>query len=240
MTHAAPPMEDDLLEAQFDDITRRLESRYGPRPFAADGDPVRQLVGTILSQSTTDHNSGLAMATLVDAFPTWDEVMEAESAEVATAIRAGGLAQQKAPRIQEALRAMRALKAAGGDLTLMSVDDAMRWLTGLNGVGPKTAACVLLFSLGQPIMPVDTHIARVMTRLGIVPDRTSTVTKQRILTDLIGLHAPTIFAVHVETIEHGRTVCRARRPRCEACPLQDLCDYYLQHVDSNDREESGE
>jgi endonuclease-3 len=89
-------------------------------------------------------------------------------------------------------------------------------------------------------MPVDTHIARVMTRLGVVPDRTSTVTKQRILTDLIGPHAPTIFAVHVETIEHGRTVCRARRPRCEACPLQDLCDYYLQHVDSNDQEESGE
>ena len=111
----------------------------------------------------------------------------------------------------------------------MPVDAALDWLTSMEGVGPKTAALVLLFALGKPIMPVDTHIARVMTRLGMVPDRTGTVTNQRILTNLIGEDAATIYAVHVETIDHGRTICHARRPRCASCPLQDLCEYYTQH-----------
>jgi endonuclease-3 len=235
MPGAAAHTDDDLVD-RFDEITRRLEMAYGPRPFAANGDPVRQLVATILSQSTTDHNSSMAMASLLDAFPTWDEVIDAPTADVATAIQAGGLAQQKAPRIQEALRSLGALEASGHDIAAMPVDEAMAWLTSLNGVGAKTAACVLLFALGQPIMPVDTHIARVMTRLGIVPDRTSTVTKQTILTDLIGPDTPTIYAVHVETIEHGRVVCRARRPRCWACPLQELCDYYQQDVVSAEQE----
>jgi endonuclease-3 len=235
MPGAAAHTDDDLVD-RFDEIMRRLEMAYGPRPFAANGDPVRQLVATILSQSTTDHNSSMAMASLLDAFPTWDEVIDAPTVDVATAIQAGGLAQQKAPRIQEALRSLGAMEVSGHNLAAMPVDEAMAWLTSLNGVGAKTAACVLLFALGQPIMPVDTHIARVMTRLGIVPDRTSTVTKQTILTDLIGPHAPTICAVHVETIEHGRVVCQARRPRCWACPLQDLCDYYQQHVVSSDQE----
>jgi endonuclease-3 len=235
MPGAAAPLDDDLVD-RFDEIARRLEMAYGPRPFAANGNSVRQLVATILSQSTTDHNSSMAMASLLDAFPTWDEVIDAPTADVVTAIQAGGLAQQKAPRIQEALRSLGAMEASGNDLAAMPVDDAMAWLISLNGVGAKTAACVLLFALGQPIMPVDTHIARVMTRLGIVPDRTSTVTKQTILTDLIGPHAPTIYAVHVETIEHGRVVCQARRPRCWACPIQDLCDYYQQNDVSDEQE----
>ncbi len=232
--------EDDHLAEKFDEIARRLEMAYGPRPFAPDGDPVRQLVATILSQSITDHNSGMAMASLQDAYATWDEVIDAPEIDVASAIQAGGLARQKAPRIQQALRSLLALEASGIDLATMPADEAMEWLTSLPGVGPKTAACVLLFSLGQPIMPVDTHIARVMTRLGIVPDRTSTVTKQTILTDLVGPHAPSIYAVHVETIEHGRTVCRARKPRCWACVLQDVCDYYQQHGEQDSQEETGE
>lgn len=240
MQRPAIPTDDDQLAARFDEIARRLEMTYGPRPFAPNGDPVRQLVATILSQSTTDHNSSRAMASLQDAYATWDEAIDAPTGDVAEAIKAGGLARQKAPRIQGALRDMRALEDSGRDLAAMPVDEAMDWLTSLPGVGPKTAACVLLFALGQPIMPVDTHIARVMTRLGIVPDRTSTVTKQTILTDLVGPHASTIYSVHVETIEHGRVVCQARKPRCWACVLQDVCDYYQQHGDPVDREESGE
>ncbi len=240
MPKVGSPADDDQLAERFDEIARRLEITYGPRPFSANGEPVRQLVATILSQSTTDHNSSMAMASLQDAYPTWDAVIEAPTVDVAVAIQAGGLANQKAPRIQQALRDIHALEASGEDLATMPVDEAMDWLTSLQGVGPKTAACVLLFALGQPIMPVDTHIARVMTRLGIVPDRTSTVTKQTILTDLIDSHAPTIYAVHVETIEHGRVVCQARRPRCWACVLKDLCDYYQQNGDRADQEESGE
>lgn len=237
MPAAAPHADDDLID-RFEEIARRLEMAYGPRPYTPNGKPIRQLVATILSQSTTDHNSGMAMASLEDAYPTWDEVIDAPEIDVASAIQAGGLARQKAPRIQEALRAMRAMEETGHDLAAMPAGEAMEWLTSLPGVGPKTAACVLLFSLGQPVMPVDTHIARVMTRLGIFPDRTSTVTKQNILTDLVGPHAPTIYAVHVETIEHGRTVCQARRPRCWACVLQDVCDYYQQNGDPIEQKES--
>jgi endonuclease-3 len=227
----------DRLEERFDDIVRRLDHQYGPRPFAPNSDPTRELVASILSQSTTDHNSGTAFRSLLDALPTWDEVIEAPTREVADAIQVGGLAHQKAPRIQRALRALGDLEETGVKLADLPADQAMAWLSGLEGVGPKTAACVLLFALGKPVMPVDTYISRVMTRLGIVPDRTSTVTKQRILTDLAGPHAPTIYAVHVETIEHGRVVCRSRQPRCWACPLQDLCDFFLQSDLSNDQEE---
>jgi endonuclease-3 len=219
-----PP--DDLIE-RFDDIVGILEMRYGPRPFGPNGDATGTLVRTILSQSTNDRNSSVAFAALQDALPTWDDVIEAPVTEVAAAIRIGGLANQKAPRIQQVLRTMRDEEVTATTLGAMPVDTAMDWLTSLEGVGPKTAALVLLFALGKPIMPVDTHIARVMTRLGMVPDHTGTVTKQRILTNLIGDDAATIYAVHVETIDHGRTVCRPR-PRCGACPLQDLCDYYRQ------------
>ncbi len=219
------------IDTQFDrfqEITHLLDLHYGPRPFSPSGNPIRELVATILSQSTTGHNSRIAFRSLLDAFADWDAVIDAPTAEVAAAIRPGGLALQKAPRIQHVLRAMRDLESSGRSLGEMPMNEAMAWLTRLDGVGPKTAACVLLFALGMPVLPVDTHIARVMTRLGIVPDRTSTVTKQRILTGLAGDHVPTIYAVHVETIEHGHKVCQARRPRCGACLLQDFCAFHLQ------------
>ena len=231
---------EDRVEDRFDEIMRRLDMQYGPRPFVPTGDPTRELVASMLSQSTNDRNSGAALQSLLDTFDSWDEVIDAPVTEVAAAIHAGGLAHQKAPRIQRALRAVRDLPGPAATLSTMPIDQAMTWLINLDGVGPKTAACILLFALGQPVMPVDTHIARVMTRLGIVPDHTSTVTKQRILTALVGPHTPTIYAVHVETIEHGRIVCRSRRPRCWACPLQDVCAFYCQNESSIDQEESNE
>ncbi|HYI24922.1 MAG TPA: endonuclease III, partial [Thermomicrobiales bacterium] len=201
---------------------------YGPRPLTPNGDPVGTLVRTILSQSTTDRNSSAAYASLRETYPAWDEVIDAPTDNVAAAIRMGGLSRQKAPRIQQALRSIFHLDTTGIHLDSLPVGEAMALLTGMAGVGPKTAACVLLFALGMPVFPVDTHIGRVMTRIGIVPDHTSTATKQRMLTDLAGPHPPTIYAAHVETIEHGRRVCQSRRPKCEVCVLQDVCDYFQQ------------
>lgn len=215
----------------FEEIERRLEVMYGPRMLTASDDPVSGLVGTILSQNTSDVNTDRTYASLRENFPTWQEVIDADTKDVREAIRMGGLSNIKAPRIQAALQSI--IDRCGGldlgFLKAMSVEEAMTWLTALNGIGPKTAACVLLFSLGMPAMPVDTHVARVMTRLGVLPDKTSSITKQRILEALIGPDADRVYAVHVETIAHGREICKARRPLCEKCDLASLCLYYQEH-----------
>ena len=215
----------------FEEIERRLEVMYGPRMLTASDDPVSGLVGTILSQNTSDVNTNRTYASLRNDFPTWQEVIDADTDDVREAIRMGGLSNIKAPRIQAALQS---IIDRCGELDLdflkdMSDEEAMTWLTDLKGIGPKTAACVLLFSLGMPAMPVDTHVARVMTRLGVLPDRTSSITKQRILESLIGPDADRVYAVHVETITHGRETCKARRPLCEQCDLASLCLYYQEH-----------
>lgn len=215
----------------FEEIERRLEIMYGPRMLTPNDDPVSGLVSTILSQNTSDVNSSRAFESLRSEFPTWQDVIEGDTPGVQEAIRMGGLSKTKAPRIQAALQS---IIDRCGDLDLgfleeMSVDEAMKWLTDLNGIGPKTAACVLLFSLGMPAMPVDTHVDRVMTRLGVFPVRTSSITKQRLLEALIGPDADRVYAVHVETITHGREICKARRPLCEQCDLASLCLYYQEH-----------
>lgn len=215
------------VQEKFDEIERLLDIEYGPRVLRPNDDPLSTLVGTILSQSTSDVNSSRAMARLREELPTWQEVREASVEEVVDAIRQGGLANIKGPRIQAVLHAITRERPELdlGFLTEMTVEDAMCWLTDLDGVGPKTAACVLLFALGMPAMPVDTHVGRVMTRIGILPERTSTATKQLLLEKLIGPNPQQVYAVHVETITHGRQICRSQRPKCEICPLRELCDY---------------
>jgi endonuclease III len=223
---AAVAIDEDVI-AKFDEIERVLDATYGPRVLRESGDPTSELVGTILSQNTSDVNTARSMERLREEFPTWDDVREAPVEDIVDAIRSGGLANIKGPRIQEALEHIVSLR---GDTDLaflkeMPLDDAMAWLTSINGVGPKTAACVMLFSLGMPAMPVDTHVGRVMTRLGVLPDRTSTLTKQRILDELIGPNPNQVYAVHVETISHGRQICKSLRPKCEICPLKEVCVY---------------
>jgi len=230
MPDSSSQLDPTLLD-RFDDVERILDATYGPRILHERGDPVSGLIGTILSQSTSDINSSRAMETLRDRFPAWNDVTEAAVEDVRDAIRSGGLANIKAPRIQAALHTI-GKRRSDMDLIFlkqMPVDDAMTWLTSIDGVGPKTAACVLLFNLGMPVMPVDTHVGRVMTRIGILPDRTSTLRKQRMLEALIGPDPNRVYAVHVETIEHGRLICRSQRPQCPICPLKDHCDYYTEH-----------
>lgn len=215
------------LRDRFDEIERLLDAEYGPRLLRPNEDPLSTLIGTILSQSTSDVNSTRAMEFLRAEFPTWEEVRDAPVEEVIDAIRPGGLANTKGPRIQAVLHAITDEQPSLdlGFIAERSVDDAMAWLTNLQGVGPKTAACVLLFALGMPAMPVDTHVGRVMNRIGILPDRTSTATKQRLLEELIGPHPERVYAVHVETISHGRQVCTSRNPKCTRCHLLEHCDY---------------
>lgn len=203
-----------------------LDATYGAKAVVPDGDPLGGLVGTILSQATSDTNSGRAYAALRVAFPSWEGVLVAPEAAVADAIRSGGLANLKARRIQEALGAV--LAARGdldfGFLAALPLDEARAWLTALPGVGPKTAACVLLFNLGRPALPVDTHVHRVARRLGLLGARVSAAAAHDVLQAQL---APAqIYDFHINILLHGRRVCHAQRPRCAACPLTAHCAYF--------------
>lgn len=206
-------------------IATTLAGLYGQPEWRAHAPPLDELVATILSQHTSDLNSGRAFAALRARFPTWEAVAAAEEAEVADAIQVGGLANIKAPRI---LRVLRAVQAETGAYSLdwlaeLSVAEARAWLLDLPGVGPKTASCVLLFSLGLPTMPVDTHVYRVGRRLGLIPDGVGANAAHGWFDSLIGPDRAATYALHLNLIRHGRTVCKARVPACGHCPLNDVC-----------------
>jgi endonuclease-3 len=210
-----------------------LGAEYGRLPDRPHGDPMAELVLTLLSQNTSDHNSGRAFQRLLARFPGWDEVLAAPTAEVEEAIRPGGLAPTKAPRLQALIGAAREGVAAlaKGDaerdpydlhfLEELPLNEAKAWLRALPGVGPKTAACVLLFALDRPALPVDTHVERVARRLGLVPPK---MPVERVHDELEAMLAPDeVYAFHVDLIQHGRRTCHARRPECERCVLLDHC-----------------
>ncbi len=204
-----------------------LDREYGPRQLTPDRDAVSTLVATILSQNTSDTNTARAFRSLRDRFPSWHEVVNADPDQIIDAIRSGGLANRKGPRIQAALRE---IEQRYGDFSLsdlgsMPLDEARAELVSIDGVGPKTAACVLLFSLGLPAMPVDTHVHRVAARIGLIKMGTSADAAHAKLESLIGRDAERVYRLHVEVIDHGRAICQARRPRCEICPLRRYCDY---------------
>ncbi len=210
--------------AAVHDILDRLAPICGPFESRERSDPVSTLVATILSQNTTDATSHRAFVTLCERFPTWDDVLAAPASDIEDAIRVCGLASQKARTIHGALAAIR--DQTGGDWSLeflrdMPVEEARGWLTAIDGVGIKTASIVLLFSLDLPAFPVDTHVHRVAGRLGLIPPRMSAAKAHHALEASV---APDVYyPLHMALVRHGRTVCRAPRPRCEACPLADLC-----------------
>ena len=216
------------LHAKALTIHARLIAAYGRPEWEAGDDPVSQIVNTILSQSTTDVNRDRAYRRLRQRFPTWEAVRAAPVEEIIEAIRPAGLAPQRAPRIQAALNAIAAERGALSldFLRQMPAREARAWLQRIKGVGPKTASIVLLFSLGMPAFPVDTHIHRVSRRLGLAPAGASAPKVQEILEAL--LPAEAYYPFHLNLIAHGRRVCKAQRPRCDDCFLSDLCDYFSQ------------
>jgi len=200
-------------------IIARLAPVYGMPVLQPSGDPLAELVLTILSQNTSDTNSGRAFITLMRSFPSWKAIAEAPLEEVVHAIQPGGLARQKAPRIQAALRAVEARSPDFdlGFLRDLPLEEARAWLRALPGVGPKTAACVLLFALGRPALPVDTHVERVAKRLGLVPPSATADRAHDLLEALVD--PADYYPFHMLLIKHGRRTCSARRPACERCPL---------------------
>ncbi|MBO0687420.1 MAG: endonuclease III [Candidatus Dormibacteraeota bacterium] len=202
-----------------------LRERQGPFVPKARLDPVDELVATVLSQNTSDVNSERAFAGLKGRFTSWEEVLRADTAAVADAIRAGGLAEVKAPRIQRILAGIEEREGRIDLDRLRRLPDAEvdSYLQSLPGVGRKTAACVLVFSLGRPAFPVDTHVHRVAGRLGWVPATASADAAHDLLAEAIP--ADIRYDLHVALITHGRTLCRARNPACGECPIQELCAF---------------
>ncbi len=211
-------------------IHRKLLEFYGPPTWRSPLPALDELVSTVLSQNTNDANRDRAFEALRRRFPTWEQVRDAQEAEVVAAIRPAGLANQKGPRIQQLLRSI-SQERDSLDLSFLeklTTQEARDWLMRFKGVGPKTAAIVLQFSLEKPAFPVDTHIYRVSGRLGLRPAKMSVEQAHEHLAAL--LPPETYYAAHLNIIRLGREVCQARRPNCPACPLQAMCDYRQQSI----------
>jgi endonuclease III len=200
-------------------IRDRLRREYGRPVLRAHRAPIDELILTVLSQNTNDRNRDVAWARLRERLPSWDAVREAPAREIEDAIRPGGLAPTKAVRIK------RILEAIGEDdlcwLEDAPLEEARDYLCDLPGVGRKTAACVLLFSFGRPEVPVDTHVYRVASRLGLIRPGASF---DEAHDEMLRLVDPEdAYEVHVLLIRHGRRTCVARAPRCSECPLRRMC-----------------
>ena len=209
-------------------VHRQLLRAYGEPTWRDRKPPVDELISTILSQNTNDINRDRAFEALRKRFPTWEAVRDAKPRQVINAIRVAGIANQKGPRIQAGLKA---ITNERGRIELDFLrkkppEEVRQWLLQIKGVGPKTAAIVMQFSLSMPAFPVDTHIYRVAGRIGLRPAKASREKTHAILADLFPPES--YYAAHLNIIRHGREVCKAARPLCWRCPLTDLCQYYQQ------------
>ena len=206
-------------------VSALLEEEYGRPEFSPDLKPLDEFILTILSQNTSAANYRRAFASLRERFASWDEVREADVRDIEDAIRCGGLAKIKAERIKASLDE---IHAGHGKLDLdflseMSDEDARAFLMQFNGVGIKTASCVLMFSMGRPVFPVDTHVHRIAKRLGLIEPNVSAEEAHGVLQAMIPDEI--VYSMHVNLVTHGRRVCKARNPACDVCPLLEMCSY---------------
>ncbi len=218
------------LQEKYRRLAAALSREYGYPTWRQHLLPVDELVSTILSQNTSDTNRDRGFEALRARFPTWEQVRDAPVEAVIDAIRPAGLANQKGPRIQAALRY---LTETQGRITLdhlknMTVEEAKAWLTSIRGIGPKTAAIILCFAFGRPAFPVDTHVHRVTGRLGLTKPGVTAEQAHEILEEIVP--PEDYYAFHLQVIQHGREVCHARNPECMRCVLQRECDYFRQRT----------
>lgn len=204
----------------------RLGEVFGLPEWSNPQQPVDELVCTILSQNTNDHNRDIAFTALKKRFPTWEAVIDADEKEIINAIRIAGLGNQKGPRIKAVLTQ---IQRERGNLDLafladLPLEEAREWLLRFKGVGRKTAAIVLQFSLNRPAFPVDTHIYRVTGRLGVRPPALNVDQTHKLMEQIVDPRD--FYAGHLNLIRLGREICHARKPNCPLCPVNDLCAYF--------------
>lgn len=217
-------------EKPFVYIVQNLENTFGEPKLKAQSDPLAMLVSIILSQATSDANSARTFKNLTEKFKSWNDVLAADETEIADAIRLGGLANQKAKVIKELLVQ---IKAKHGSLSLKFLGklpdtEARDYLLQFRGIGPKTVACTLLFALHKEVFPLDTHIFRVLKRMGILPEKITDEKAHKMLDELVP-HGK-FYSLHVNLIRLGRGICRPREPLCETCPLIEYCDYGMMRI----------
>ncbi len=220
----------EVVSVSARQILKLLSKEYGEKRWRRRQSPIEVLVQTILSQNTSDRNSGRAFEQLLASFGSWEDMADASVGEISHSIKAGGLGEVKARYIKQSLEEIRG-RQGGFELDFLRklpVDEARDWLRQLSGVGMKTASVVLLFSLGMPALPVDTHVSRLAKRLGLIDSKVSAEKAHKRLEGLVPLKD--IYQFHVLLIEHGRKVCKAQRPRCRECVLGRLCPSYEKFV----------
>ncbi len=216
----------------FERVRDRLDECYGVKQWGYTRPVLDELIYTILSQNTSAKNCNDAFSELTRRFGSWEAVMEASTDAIADAIRCGGLANRKAPRIRAILRQVYDRQ---GDLDLewiasTSDSEALDYLLQFDGVGRKTAACVLMFGLGRPVLPVDTHVHRVAMRVGLIGSVTADAAHDLLQEMFEHIEyterASRVYSFHVNMVTHGRQICHARGPECSICPINGLCAYY--------------
>lgn len=212
--------------AKYPEVASIIDRLYEPKSWRKRGTALDSLVATILSQNTTDKNSGRAFEQLREKYPTYQDVMDAPLDDLTDTIRVAGLANQKAPRIQ---RALHKIMDERGELDLeflgnLTADEARDWLTSIKGIGLKTASIVVAFGFNGKAFPVDTHVNRVSQRIGFTPEGTTPDKAHYIMEEIVP--AEKYYSFHIQLIQHGRSLCKARNPQCAECPLNSLCDYF--------------
>jgi endonuclease-3 len=226
------PRRAETSEAEFSPgespiryIIQNLERTYGVPENSRASDPLDMLIKIILSQATSDTNSDRTFAALKKRFPTWEAALRARESTIAETIRAGGLANQKAKVIKSLLKQ---IKDQHGAINLdflhgMEAEEAARYLKQFRGIGPKTIACTLLFACRKEVFPLDTHIFRILRRVGLIPQKCTDERAHQIMNAVV----PTgkFYSFHVNLVRHGRALCRPREPLCERCPIVEYCEY---------------
>lgn len=217
--------ESAAVEKPIRYIIQNLERTYGVPENKRASSPLDMLIKIILSQATSDTNSDRTFAALKKRFPKWDAALRARESTIAETIRAGGLANQKAKVIKGLLRQ---IKEKHGEISLdflheMKPAEAIAYLKQFRGIGPKTIACTLLFACRQEVFPLDTHIFRILRRVGLIPQKCTDERAHQIMNAIVP--EGKFYSFHVNLIRHGRALCRPREPLCERCPIVEYCDY---------------
>lgn len=234
MQRAAQTASDDL-KAKAWTMYERLVATYGHQPNVPRREPMHELISTILSHRTTGRNEDLAYERMIKRWGSWEAIRDAPVDDLSEAIAPSNFAEQKAPRIKQVLSQ---IIEERGEANLeflrdMPLDEAMRWLTDLPGVGPKTASLVLLFCFARPVLPVDTHVHRVSQRVGLIGPKVDATAAHALLLPMFPPDPQILYNFHIDTLRHGQKICIWGTPRCSKCPLTEICNYY--HSDAPKR-----